>query len=246
MKKVGLMCYREHEVFDEVIENLKESDIEAIYYSPEEIIPPEDLEELDAVFGKRSRNEVYETLFNAEKMGIETYNGFCTHLLSDMNPRSYEILTEGGYDVPKWSYENDLDGKVVKKPVSERMEAEPELKDGVRPEKGFFYQDFIPNSGIDYKLYGIDEGDKKEVFTVRTPSKMRFESDERKLIENDKKLERDVKEIMELFDNARGIGIDVIKADKDYFIDINAAPSFRDVPRAPESISKSIENMLKS
>jgi len=246
MKRVGLMCNSGHEVFDKVIENLKERNIEAVYYNPEEIIPNEDLEELDAVVGKKSRNEVYETLLNAENMDIKTYNGFYTHFLSDMNPRSYEILTEEGYDVPEWSYKKDLDGKVVKKPISERMRVEPELKDGVRPQKGFFYQDFIPNSGIDYKLYGINEGEKKEVFTVRTPSKMRFENGGRKLIENDEKLEKEVKEIMDLFGNARGIGIDAIKADKDYLIDINAAPSFRDVPKAPESISKSIENMLKS
>lgn len=240
------MTYKDHEIFSDVAKYLEEDNIDTTFYSTSEIISDEELKNLDVVVGKKSRDEVYQTLRKAESLGTKTLNGLKTHLMSDNNQFSYKVLKEHGFNIPKWFNEYDFEGKVVKKLVSERIGQEPRLIEVPDPEPGYFHQEYIPNEGLDYKIYGVDIGNEKKIYAAVTPSKLTNENGRRQRIELNDGLWEETSKIMEIFDNACMLGIDMIEnGNKRYVVDVNAAPSFRGIYEAPYSIYQSIKSLLR-
>lgn len=242
--KVGITCNEDHRIFSYLPIYLEKYDVETQFYNPEKIVPDDELKDLDMLIGQTSMKEVYDSLSKAKKSGIKTYISPQTRLATDWNPYTYELLSNAGYRVPEWSYEDNFEGKVVKKPVGEWMQTEPELIEEGGSEENFIYQKFIPNNGWDYKLYGVRTNGDQRTWGLVTPTKLNNGNGLRRQIELSDDMTQDIENIMDLFDSP-AMGVDIIKNNgKKYVVDVNAMPAYTGVSDALDEISKSIHDML--
>lgn len=239
---LGILGPGDHEVFGEVAEILSSRDVSVDFLDPEKYHSPGDLEGYDGIFLKKSREPGFRTLRDAEMEDIPTFNGFCAHMKTNHNPCSYWHLENEGLSVPDGAT-TALEGDVVVKPRTETMREEPWREQSPTSDSDHFYQRFIENGGIDYKLYVTDMGDEVNVTALSTDSKLLYDQNDRSQIETDQEMKRIGEQCMQAFD-ARILGIDLIRPDNGtYIVDVNAAPSYRGT--GDEAIvADSLENFL--
>ncbi len=241
--KLAIIGPEDHEVFGSVAERLEGRGFTADFLEPgREIV--EGLEDYDLVLGKKSWDTAIATVRNAEAMGVETVNGFMTHMLTTHNPASYWHASEAGINVPDWSTGADLEPPLVKKPKTESSRLLPELADKAVPSHDYFYQDFVRNPGIDYKIYGVEVDGRREILGVETGSKILDGDSPREVFRPDDEMEDIASAAMDVFD-ARLLGVDVIDDGDDYYaVDFNSAPSYRGTA-AEELLADSLQELLE-
>ena len=224
--ELGILGPEDHDVFGQVADVLEDRDVSVDFLSPETYHSPDDLEAYDGIFLKKSRKPGFQTLRDAEREGIPTFNGFRTHMKTNHNPGSYWHLEQEGLEVPEGSSEG-LEGDTVVKPRTETMREEPWREYSPKTDINHFYQRFIENGGIDYKLYVTDLPDKTTVRAISADSKLLYDQDDRTQVETDAEIQEIGERCIKAFD-ARILGIDLIRPDSGtYVVDINAAPSYR-------------------
>lgn len=240
--ELGILGPEDHDVFGEVAEILSDRDVYVDFLDPESYHYPDDLESYDGVFLKKSREPGFRTLRDAEQEDMPTFNGFCAHMKTNHNPGSYWHLEQAGLDVPRGS-STGLEGDVVVKPRTETMREEPWREQDPEPDTDHFYQRFIENGGIDYKLYVTDLGSETNVTVLSADSKLLYNQDERSQVETDREMQEIGEKCIEAFD-AKILGIDLIRPESGtYVVDVNAAPSYRGTDDQTV-VAESLENFL--
>ncbi|MFP4116180.1 MAG: RimK family alpha-L-glutamate ligase [Candidatus Aenigmatarchaeota archaeon] len=253
-------------------DRLEKEGIQTDFFHPEKELSQREMEDIDLIWGKESKVPVYETLKRLEREDVDSVNGYYTHLLADSIPQSYQVLERTGLKVPEWgtaeidekdealySYRvlqeegktvSDLrlnempEGTVVTKDISESMEGSTEVLNGCNYEVNKVYQEFIENSGWDYKLYGIDTGEGVEAFGARERSPLLAPEGKRRPIRVDGEIREDVNKIMDAF-GAKVLSIDMIEdGGKRYVVDVNSSPNPRGIPGIKEGVYKCLKGLL--
>lgn len=247
MDCAGILCNEDHVVLSEVAEMLEDRGVRVDFLDPEVKLRASDISEYDVMVPKKSREAVYHNMRLADKLGLETLNGFLTGMSADHNLASIRHLEEKGFRVPTPLLGTEAerrDGEfAVEKPLLECYRVEPvKMNGGSSRGDDYFLEEFIPSDGTDYKLYIIDCSEPY-VAGVMTDSKLSSGDGERKRFDpgrigfGPEKAD----EILSTFYDADFLGVDVILNDGDpYIVDVNSAPSFRGVEEAPEKLAEAI------
>lgn len=238
---LGILGPSDHEIFREVGRILQHRGISTDFLEYEEELE-EELEPYNAILTKKSREEAFQTLKNAERRDIQTVNGFRTHMKTAHNPASYWHASEAGIKVPKWSTNGSFEEENIVKPRLETSRLDPYIQNGEERSSDSFYQEFIENSGTDLKIYVVN-GRENKMFGVKTPSKIQ-QKGSRKPFQPDREMREIAEKAAETF-NARLLGIDLVENSGEYFaVDFNSAPSYRGTD-AEEAIADNIEQLLE-
>lgn len=219
MDRIGFICEPGHPVISDVAERLSARGFDVRFLRPGDPISEADIDDLTALVNKKIRPESFRALHYADRVGVETWNGFFATTALSCRLVALHGLERVGCRVPEVWFE---------KPDCEYVAKTRYSWDGVPTfgGEGDFYQKRIRTEPVDYKYYAVNDGRETHLRALRVRSKLTGTKEVIAEETVEVTLAARVRELLDRFD-ARALGVDFVSgADGYYAVDANPAPSF--------------------
>ena len=235
---VGITCSETHPVFSAVGDRLRDRGYTVSYFDPHRRIPREELRELSLLVNKKTRPASVQSLVDAERLGVPTWNS-ATGVLACVSRFSQLCVLAGvGFPVPAASRCKPSGDYVAKRLY--HWDMDPQLNG-----EGDLYETLLDVEPGDYKYYVVDDGKRHRTVVLRTTSKL---YGEKRVLGESEPVPAQVRRIRLLMSklDMRAIGVDLVHASGDWYaVDLNPCPSFSDTG-FEDVLAESIESTLAS
>ena len=235
---IGITCPETHPVFAPVGDRLRERGHTVSYFDPNRRVPCEELRSLSLLVNKRTRPASVQSLVDAERLGVPTWNS-ATGVLACVSRFSQLCVLAGvGFPVPDAS-KTKPPGEYVAKRLY-HWEMDPQLNG-----EGDLYEEYLDAEPVDYKYYVVRDGETYRSVVLRTTSKL---YGEKRVIGDATPVPEQVDRVRSLMSELemRGVGVDLLRVDEEWYaVDLNPCPSFAETG-LEDALVASIESSLAS
>jgi hypothetical protein len=215
MDRIGFLCEPAHPTFWPVAERLSARGFEIRFLNPTDPVAREDVDALDALVEASIGRTAFEVLRYADRVGVETWNGFVPTTALASRLVALEAL------------------EAVDCPVPE-VRADPPTRPDEYVERGCyrwdaaaatFYQRRLDADTARHRYYAVDDGRETHVRAVTVRSELSGLDD--LIASTDVEVEpaTRVRELLSRF-GARAVAVDFLQAGDAYAVDVDPAPTF--------------------
>lgn len=216
---VGITCSESHPVFSVVGDRLRDRGYTVSYFDPHRRIPEAELRELALFVSKQTRPASVQSLVDAERLGVPTWNS-ATGVLACVSRFSQLCVLAGvGFSVPAASRHKPSGAYVAKRLY--HWEMDPQLNG-----EGDLYEELLDADPVDYKYYVVHDGETHRTAVLRATSKL---YGEKRVLGESEPVPEQVRRIRSLMSELDmcGIGVDLLRVGPDWYaVDLNPCPSF--------------------
>jgi hypothetical protein len=217
MDTLGILCEADHPVFGRVAERLAARGFGVEFYRPGERLDADDLAALDALANTVLGRRAFATLRDADRLGLETWNGFTPTTMLASRLVGLHALDRLGCHVPAvGSARPDGDVRALPRfrwdhPTASQQEV---------------FVERVATEPVTYRYYAVDDGVETHVQATTVRSKPDGYRPTNERADVDVELATRVRELLDRF-QARTIAVDFVAArDAFYAVDVDPAPDF--------------------
>lgn len=221
MDTIGVVCEPDHAVFFRVAERLAARGFDVEFLSPTDPIERASIDALDALVNTSVRPDTLAALRYADRVGVETWNGFFPSTALSSRLIALNALDRTGFSVPRlWSGDAE------------------DVDDDARPRRRFrwdetatgradvIYQERVRTSPIEYRYVVVDDGLETEVSARRVRTSLSVDDLAVEDQELDIAIATRLREFLGQFD-ARALGVTFVPGEDDvYAVDVDVTPNF--------------------
>ncbi len=226
MDTIGVICEPDHPVFGPAGERLAARGFEVRFVSPREPVAGADIDGLAALVGATLSRTSLAALRHAERVGVETWNGFLATTALGSRLVAFDALETVGCRVPAVESGESGTGTPRRRfrwddPTS-LIDAPGDAGDGA----GWFRVTPAATSPVRDRYFAVDDGVETHVTVVRVRSELSGERFTLTAADVDVERATRVRALLDRF-RARAVAVDFAETDEGtYAVDADPAPSF--------------------
>ena len=215
MDRIGFLCEPAHPTFWPVAERLSARGFEIRFLDPTDPVAREDVDALDALVEASIGRTAFEVLRYADRVGVETWNGFVPTTALASRLVALEALEAVGCPVPE-------------------VRSDPPARPDAYVERGryrwdagagTFYQRRLDADPVTHRYYAVDDGRETHVRAVTVRSELSGLDDLVASTDVEVGPATRVRELLSRF-GARALAVDFVQAGDAYAVDVDPAPTF--------------------
>lgn len=219
MDTIGVVSEPDHPVFGRVAERLAARGFGVEFFPPGEPLDAGEMNDLEALANTVRSRRSFATLREADRTGLETWNGFTPTTVLSCRLVALNALERLGCRVPTTGSSRS-DGDAVRKSRF-RWDQPTENREDVFVER-------VRSEPVTYRYYAVNDGVETHVQAMILRSKLDGYRPAAEEADVDVELAARVRELLDRFE-ARTIAVDFVATrDAFYAVDVDPAPDFFD------------------
>lgn len=217
METIGIVCKADHPVFARAAERLAARGFGVEFFRPGEPVDREALDELAALANTVLSRRSFTTLLEADRVGLETWNGFTPTTVLSCRLVALNALEQLGCHVPATGSSRS-DGDTVRTSRF-RWDQPTAIQED-------FFVERVRSEPVGYRYYAVDDGIETHVHAMTVRSKLDGYRPAAEEADVDVELATRVRELLDRFE-ARTIAVDFVATREAFYaVDVDPAPDF--------------------